>query len=604
MRLVNCQTLQLEEFNDIGIPPYAILSHTWGSQETSFSDYTANRAATESKDGYKKIRFACQQASKEGIPYLWADTCCIDKSSSAELTENVNSMYRWYYNSDVCYVYLTDVSLANCEMEFPQSQWFSRGWTLQELLAPSLAKFYDKDWCVIGTRSEYAQMISEITRIDINILRLENDMHKAGFSRLLSSFCVAKRMSWASSRETTRVEDIAYCLLGIFNVNMPLLYGEGEKAFLRLQEEIIQSCNDDSILAWGLDTEIKHREGLIPKKIEESICGSARMCGLLARSPKDFENCQDLENSGHSKIPFMMTNLGLQIELPLVPVYTPKSHYNYYEPNQIHGWLGLLGCSAGMGTKVPGIILWAGGVNNETPDRHRLQRASFNDYFERKNTFLLGVRAATQATFTKITILRYKKTPIVRDKASHFRHIVINETQELRHIGYRTRTASAQLMGRMRWPEACFPTWCPDQRLFTIQDDYAVEYLVRVHFELRRSEINHQFSVFIRARNATKNVIVRQGSAFTELELRQIYDFLKENSQQDDGDDPVISIAHRGEYIRYRIVVSIEKKVLFRWSMYEVSVDAVRWPAESERSLSYSKLFFPEPRTQNWGMVS
>jgi hypothetical protein len=564
MRLINCQTLQLEEFSGGKIPAYAILSHTWSSQEVSFSDYTSNRAAAESKDEYKKIRFACEQACKDKIPYVWVDTCCIDKSSSAELTESINSMYKWYQDSDVCYAYLTDVSEANFEIEFPESRWFSRGWTLQELLAPSRVYFYDQHWCGIGSKHEHAGLISEITRIDMHALLPREELHEDGSEVGLGSFCVAKRMSWASSRETTRVEDMAYCLLGVFNVNMPLLYGEGERAFFRLQEEIIRGYDDDSILAWGLNTEIRHRNGLLPEKIAESICGSASMSGLLARSPKDFENCHNLEYSGESTTPFMMTNQGLQIELPLLPVYTPESRYQYHQPDEIHGWVGLLSCSAGTGTKVPGI-----------------ERTQFG-YPSAKQTLLVGVRAATQATLTKITILQHKESQSVRNYSGGYRHTIINTSEALRAVGYRISTASGRNMDRIRWGYGYHPRWDPVQNIFTIHGDHITKDLVRICFKLRPGITCHEFSVFMRAKHA----IVREGPSFTEAEQRTFYDFLKDKSQKDDDDDPVVTGANESACQRYRIVVSIEKKVVFRWCMYEVSVDAVRYTKEEDENTS------------------
>ncbi|KAH7397242.1 heterokaryon incompatibility protein-domain-containing protein, partial [Pyrenochaeta sp. MPI-SDFR-AT-0127] len=252
MRLINCSTLQLEDFFDLNIPRYAILSHTWGSEEVTFADFTLNQAAAIAKEGYKKIHATCKQALRDGLNYAWVDTCCIDKTSSAELSEAINSMFRWYSRSDICYAYLADVPIAEFERSFPKSKWFTRGWTLQELLAPQAVEFFDREWNKLGTRSTHAQRISEITAIEEEALvgfMIRND-----YVRDLSRFCVAKKMSWASCRKTTRLEDTAYCLLGIFDINMPLLYGEGDRAFMRLQEEIIRTIVDDSILAWNLDT--------------------------------------------------------------------------------------------------------------------------------------------------------------------------------------------------------------------------------------------------------------------------------------------------------------------------------------------------------------
>ncbi|RYP01527.1 hypothetical protein DL764_006193 [Monosporascus ibericus] len=169
--------------------------------------------------------------------------CCIDKASSAELTEAINSMFRWYRNAEICYAYLSDIpSAKRIHQKLERSRWFTRGWTLQELIAPAEVVFYSMDWDHVGTKSELSASISSITKIDASFLDSKN----------LMSASVAQRMSWAAHRETSRPEDIAYCLLGIFDINMPLIYGEGMKAFQRLQEEIIESYPMDySFFAWG-----------------------------------------------------------------------------------------------------------------------------------------------------------------------------------------------------------------------------------------------------------------------------------------------------------------------------------------------------------------
>ncbi|KAI4677366.1 uncharacterized protein J4E88_007174 [Alternaria novae-zelandiae] len=236
MRLINCSTLKLKEFFGTNIPRYAILSHTWGDEEVSFADFTTGQHTVRS--GYQKILFTCQQATKDGIGYAWVDTCCIDKSSSAELSEAINSMF------------------ACIKKDFPKSRWFTRGWTLQEMLALKTVCFYDQQWVGFGTLTKHAGWISKITEIDEAVFRTQQP-YWSGEDKF-GSYSVATRMSWASTRQTTRAEDMAYCLLGIFNINMPLLYGEGDRAFRRLQEEIIRKIDDDSILAWALSPEDEH----------------------------------------------------------------------------------------------------------------------------------------------------------------------------------------------------------------------------------------------------------------------------------------------------------------------------------------------------------
>ena len=268
MRLINTATRALEEFIGQNIPPYAILSHTWEDGEVSFKEYT--EGSHLAKKGYRKIDMTCKLAALENIEYAWIDTCCIDKSSSAELSESINSMYRWYFRSKICYVYFSDLKTTDdLGPGLPSCRWFSRGWTLQELIAPANIHFYDQDWLYRGDKNSLLPHLLDITRISREVLRHETP---------LSSIPVARRMSWAAYRQTTRLEDVAYCLLGIFDVNMPLLYGEEEKAFRRLQEEILKSTPDLSILGWKL-----------PRKQAALTDSQGRsFSGVLAPSPDVF----------------------------------------------------------------------------------------------------------------------------------------------------------------------------------------------------------------------------------------------------------------------------------------------------------------------------
>ncbi|KAE9364452.1 HET-domain-containing protein, partial [Stipitochalara longipes BDJ] len=256
MWLINTSTLSLELFYGDEIPPYAILSHTWGDGEISFREFTqvseTKNDITMNKNGYRKITATCAQALKDGHGYAWADTCCIDKTSSAELTEAINSMFSWYRKSQVCYVYLSDFKLEAVDVpsqqdqfdaEFVQCRWFTRGWCLQELLAPRQLRFFNQKWQEIGAKGPLSQLISEITGIPEAVLIVPP-------KKDIQDLPVAARISWMGRRQTTRIEDLAYSLLGILNVNMPMLYGEGPNAFLRLQEEIIKKYNDLSIFAW------------------------------------------------------------------------------------------------------------------------------------------------------------------------------------------------------------------------------------------------------------------------------------------------------------------------------------------------------------------
>jgi hypothetical protein len=230
---------RLVEQNDDHLPPYAILSHTWGvdSEEVTFEDLM--KGTGKSKAGYKKIEFCSKQAASDGLQFFWVDTCCIDKSSSAELTEAINSMFRWYRSGAKCYVYLVDVLALNddnsnnqselpWESAFKESKWFTRGWTLQELIAPPSVEFFSRERVRLGDKNTLERQIHEITKIPMEALR--------GIS--LSSFSFNERVRWAENRATTKKEDKAYCLLGILDIFLPVIYGERDHAFTRLKEQI------------------------------------------------------------------------------------------------------------------------------------------------------------------------------------------------------------------------------------------------------------------------------------------------------------------------------------------------------------------------------
>jgi hypothetical protein len=232
----------LKEFSGDNIPPYAILSHTWGPEGSEVTYKDISKGIVESKDGYNKIHFCGRKAASHGLKYFWVDTCCIDKSSSTELQHAITSMFRWYRDAARCYVYLSDVSIDDCnlnsqfsqfpwESAFRASRWFTRGWTLQELLAPGLVEFFSREGSRLGEKKTLDRQIHEITGIAVLALR----------GTPVTQFSVEERLSWAENRQTTVEEDRAYCLLGIFNVYLPLIYGEGNNALSRLKEEIEKS---------------------------------------------------------------------------------------------------------------------------------------------------------------------------------------------------------------------------------------------------------------------------------------------------------------------------------------------------------------------------
>lgn len=248
--------------------------------------------------GYKKIVGCCEQASADGYEWVWIDTCCIDKRSSAELSEAINSMYRWYWQAAVCYAHLQDVDSMHIDNpSFRESKWFRRGWTLQELLAPEVVEFYTKNWVRIGTRATLITSIEAASRIERKYLEDRHTVQDA---------CIATKFSWASRRQTTRTEDMAYCLLGLVNINMPMLYGEGDRAFYRLQLEILRQTHEQTIFAWGLN-------------------GTTRISSIghpfLASSPRGFENSARVravrESSAYTMI-HDITNIGLRISFPVM----------------------------------------------------------------------------------------------------------------------------------------------------------------------------------------------------------------------------------------------------------------------------------------------
>ena len=329
MRLINTKTYEPSEFFDDAIPDYAILSHRWGVQEMSFKEISSSdsplkdtsTAFSDKHAGIRKVVAFCRLCAQNKLDWCWVDTCCINKDSSAELSEAINSMFKWYAHASICCVYLADVYASDEELsemksryqrdhnhrtrlvmdwpsslklKFYASSWFERGWTLQELLAPSVVQFFSCDWRQLGTKFELATELAEITRVEQDDLR---------DPRHLSDNSVATKMSWAAKRKTTRGEDLAYCLLGLFNVNMPLLYGEGPmKAFRRLQLEIMSISDDESLFAWW----------------ETPLRGGSQT-GLLAELPIDFSASggivPDVITSKLRK-PFAITSKGIEAHIP------------------------------------------------------------------------------------------------------------------------------------------------------------------------------------------------------------------------------------------------------------------------------------------------
>lgn len=300
MRLLDVQTYKLRTFYGVDIPHYVILPHTWlqDHEEVTFAHLQSQTRDTWNRlPGAQKIEWTCWQAVQDGYSWAWVDTCCIDKTNNAELSEAINSMFRWYKRSEACYVYLLDVDITGDDYDILRSRWWSRAWTLQELVAPTDVRFFDRRWRPMGSKANHAQRIASTTNID------EKTLHDPDSIFFRS---VARRMSWAAHRKATRDEDLAYSLLGIFNINMTMQYGEGEKAFLRLQKEITQTTNDMSIFAWGFsaqpmdsiwsDTRLSQQQSQlgVGNVTSLEVGNDAVSYGLYAAHPREFSNSHDV----------------------------------------------------------------------------------------------------------------------------------------------------------------------------------------------------------------------------------------------------------------------------------------------------------------------
>ncbi|KAK0108133.1 hypothetical protein ONS95_002955 [Cadophora gregata] len=361
MRLINCETGELEWFA-VQPPPYSILSHTWdGETEVTYQDYMnfLSGRGKESRKNWAKVERSIEITlnSSERLKYIWIDTCCIDKTDTPELSEAINSMFKWYARATVCYAQIADFEsdfLAAPMMsvyqinnsrapgqgqshEMPQihaspqltdiakrelrgCRWFTRGWTLQELIAPPTVEFYDVHWIHFGNRNELGDLLTSITSIDKKIFENTGTTHREqNVTSMLSRMTIAKKMSWAKNRQTARTEDIAYSLLGIFGVNMAMTYGEENKAFIRLQKEIMAQYNDLSIFAWAANPTA---HGVVPE-----------FRGILAHSPAEFANAGYFEPSRNAiaNPDFTLTNNGVKINAQIRNI--PNSKYLFLSLN-------------------------------------------------------------------------------------------------------------------------------------------------------------------------------------------------------------------------------------------------------------------------------
>jgi TolA-binding protein len=284
LQLDDGPSFSLADFAEDEVPRYAILSHTWGhdSEEVTYQDIVGGTG--NGKIGYDKLRFCAVQAKKDGLGYCWIDTCCIDKTNTAELTESINSMFRWYQKAAKCYVFLADVSTPasddDRDSQLRKSRWFTRGWTLQELIAPKCVEFFSQQGEWLGDRKSLERKIHQITSISIYALRGEP----------LSHFSIDERMSWAENRTTKRSEDKVYSLLGIFDIHMEAIYGEGEHhAYRRLLREL-ERYSENYQLSKLFHDRLKVPPSKQPKTTPVNptwIMPSERDPGFTGREPMD-----------------------------------------------------------------------------------------------------------------------------------------------------------------------------------------------------------------------------------------------------------------------------------------------------------------------------
>ncbi|KAF9483336.1 hypothetical protein BDN70DRAFT_918535 [Pholiota conissans] len=293
---------------------YAILSHTWlcSSPEVTYDDWR-NGNLDLSHEGYKKLVNFCNVAEADyGLTFGWMDTVCIDKSSSSELDESIRSMYKWYRNATICITYLEGTSATE---NMASDRWFTRGWTLQELIAPRRLKFYNCNW-------------KKLLPADIKSDKSEKDIRKIIWQATgilpdhldpstISHISISNKLRWAAKRQVTRGEDTAYSLMGLFGVNMSIAYGEGVgRAFSRLLNEILITTSNQGIV------DVFNFGG---GHVLEGYSMSGK---LLPASPKPYLFRSDFQYSTGPLIePLTITHLGLRIPVLLLPaaVGTPNS---------------------------------------------------------------------------------------------------------------------------------------------------------------------------------------------------------------------------------------------------------------------------------------
>ena len=410
MRLLHTTTLELHDFIGDSIPQYVILSHTWGEGEVSFQDIINGDPKHKSKPGYAKLLGACNQAVRDAFEWIWIDTCCIDKSSSSELQEAINSMYLWYQSARICYIYLSDVSDHHAPA-WEKCRWFTRGWTLQELIAPGCAEFYTEHWNLIGTKYEMSENISKITKIPPTVLE----------TGTFEGIPALDKLSWMAHRKTTRPEDITYALLGLFDVNMPLLYGEGgAKAFRRLQEEILKKSEDHTLFVWrpsiwdkdgGLLASVPSRycvdigcspcanKNLGDRTVVEYDAGFLSGEGQFqSKSIYEYYNAFGEAKSPPQVAPASLTSVGMSITLWLIDIDKLPKHYlkpmEHRKAVEGRRWLVGLNVFSGDHKKIMCIMLFQRS-HSEPMFRHPALRVfGWVDIADISSAILMPIRVA------------------------------------------------------------------------------------------------------------------------------------------------------------------------------------------------------------------
>ncbi|KAF9473423.1 hypothetical protein BDN70DRAFT_843490 [Pholiota conissans] len=297
---------------------YAILSHTWArsiSGEVSYNGWR-NGSLDLTQPGFKKLVQFCRAAlENHGLSLGWMDTVCIDKSSSSELDESIRSMFKWYQNSSICITYLAETESFS---DMVKDSWFTRGWTLQELLAPTFIKFYNRAWNQLTTskNDKWDNSIQAQIELATSITKTELlTIHLAGVS-------FSRKMQWAARRRVTRTEDVAYSLMGLFDISMSIAYGEGgQRAFVRLIKEILSTSKYRTldIFNWGGEY-------------------ASDLSSLLPSSPKAYlERDERLDISPILMEPLTLTHMGLRVPVLILPTkvtessiitrYTPKGDF-------------------------------------------------------------------------------------------------------------------------------------------------------------------------------------------------------------------------------------------------------------------------------------